>query len=696
VASVVSVVVPSLISLVTMGSSYAGANDEAVTSQATHQYQAFLVRILGQVAVLGAIEALAFWLPVLGLGLLALHGRRLSRWAWWLSLLGFGLVTSTTWVAFVAWRHPGLFMALLASSRVLTLLARGGLGLLVVVAGLAAVGLVRGLVRGTRRERAVLGGLLVAAVAVIVVPGQIKVPRRVYKAKSLPAIEAKLAKEGPNVLILAVDSLRPDKIDATNSPTLHKLVSESVYYPNCLVTVPRTGPSWVAAMTSLSPMINGVETMFPTSRQGQLKTMSLPAHLAEQGYRTAAFSEYAGEFFGRVQMGFQVVAAPRVELREITGQMLLLREPTALALAGALYTQRNTREALGEPLTTLLRGMSNFAHPAVLADDLVAMLLADKPSKRPFFSLLFYSQPHFPYTSSAPFYQRYRVPGASFELSFGRDVASERPIETAADHQQVEGLYRAALAETDSAIETLLQRLDKLHALDDTIVVLMADHGEGLYECSSCVGHGDNLQGMVSLRVPLAFRLPKKRFPGAAPRQVDAYVSQLDLYPTLLSLLGLPAIAIHEGVVLLGSDGKPRPVAPNRVHFAETGEWLWTTPAVPADRIDYPPITQLANLEDDRIVIDERFAPEIRAAKHRAVIRFPYKLHYAPGQHGVIYRLFRIDQDPMEQHDLLASEPVVAEELKALLRRQMLRDPRMLAVGDYFVTRPPMPPEESW
>ena len=46
---------------------------------------------------------------------------------------------------------------------------------------------------------------------------------------------------------------------------------------------------------------------------------------------------------------------------------------------------------------------------------------------------------------------------------------------------------------------------------------LLADHGESLYECATCVGHGDNLTGMSALTVPLAIRMPRRRFPAASP-----------------------------------------------------------------------------------------------------------------------------------------------------------------------------------
>src|SRR5262249_4389028 len=87
-----------------------------------------------------------------------------------------------------------------------------------------------------------------------------------------------------NVLWIAVDSLRSDMISDADTPNLAALLRESVYYPNTIVPVPRTGPSWAAALTSLDPIMTGVETMFPDEKRADLSTLALPAYLATNGW----------------------------------------------------------------------------------------------------------------------------------------------------------------------------------------------------------------------------------------------------------------------------------------------------------------------------------------------------------------------------------------------------------------------------
>jgi arylsulfatase A-like enzyme len=621
------------------------------------------------------------------------HG--LKAWASWAMIAVF--------VHFVYWgaearRHPGLFLPILSASP----LAAPCLALAQVVWPAilltSAFAWARFAIRSRRAAGALVGtfGAVIAAAWLAVFElGELPGARPSPRAAAMTAAErgSKGAlRRYPNVLLIGIDSLRPDKIDDAATPALARLCRESVYFPNALVTLPRTAPSWAALLTSLPPLANGVETMFPTLARSQLAELAMPAHLASLGYSTKVVAEYAGESFGRMSLGFQKQSVPRVELEEILGQGLLGRQPLALAWAAALYAGPGAvGRLLPDPLPDLMRGLASFSHPSVIADDLAVDIGVD----RPWFALAFYSQPHFPYTSSSPFHGKGAVAGADPALRFGKDV-TRGAVRTDADRAQIDALYRAALAETDAALADLMARLASSGNLDDTIVVLTADHGEGLYECPTCVGHGDNLRGMTSLRVPLAFHLPRRRFPNAVPGTLATHVSQLDVYPTILALLGVSRPPVQEGIALLASDGAVVAPPADRIFFAESGEWLWPTPAVPSARIDYPPITTLAEIEQGRIVIAESFLPVIRAAKHRAAILPPFKLLYLPAPKAVEWRLYDVERDPWDEHDLSERYPEVAERLRAALRHSVLRFSHMLVEGDFFLTRPGALPEEYY
>ncbi len=718
------------VSFALVRTSYAGVSDEGAVQAGVAAFPDYLRRVTQAIAILGVAEVLAIFVTTSGLVAWIPRGatrsehavasekgkftrssgggeERIKRGAvrrarslaidfgrW----LGIGALVHLVFWGVEARRHPGLFLPILSASPAAASWLEVSHWLWPTILIASAVGWGRFVLRARRSREALLGALgAIVAVAWLAV-FELRGGAAAESTERGEAVPPRSSPQGaalrsyPNVLLLGVDSLRPDKIDAATTPVLARLCRESVYFPNALVTLPRTAPSWAALLTSLPPLANGVETMFPTAARSHLDELALPAHLASLGYATAVISEYAGESFGRVSFGFEKRAVPRVELEQMLGQGLIGRQPLALGLAGLLYTTPGALgHALPAPLPELMRGLASFSHPRVLAGDLAGAIDAT----RPWFALVFYSQPHFPYTSSRAFHEGRAIAGADSALRFGKDV-THGEVRTDADRAQIDALYRAALAETDAAIGDLLARLASSGDLEDTIVVLTADHGEGLYECPTCVGHGDNLRGMMSLRVPLAFHLPQRRFPNAAPASFPAYVSQLDVYPTLLALLGVARSPVQEGTPLLAQGGTPVALPSDRIFYAETGEWLWPTPAVPAARIEYPPITALARIEEERIVIDETHLPAIRAAKHRAAIGPPFKLLYVPTPSGVEWRLYDIEKDPLDEHDVSDRYPEVTERLRAALRHSVLRFSHMLPVGDFFLTRPPALPEEYY
>ncbi len=94
------------------------------------------------------------------------------------------------------------------------------------------------------------------------------------------------------------------------------------------------------------------------------------------------------------------------------------------------------------------------------------------------------------------------------------------------------GLYDGEVFFTDRAIGRMLDKLKKLGLEEDTMVVLMSDHGEMLGE-HGCKIHGKNLWQEVA-RIPLIISSP-----GIEPRKVSCVTSHCDIAPTILNLAGI-------------------------------------------------------------------------------------------------------------------------------------------------------------
>jgi arylsulfatase A-like enzyme len=178
--------------------------------------------------------------------------------------------------------------------------------------------------------------------------------------------------------------------------------------------------------------------------------------------------------------------------------------------------------------------------------------------------------------------------------------------------------YDTEVAFADREVGRLLDWMAETGRLDETIVVLMADHGEAFGD-HGMVQHG-NRPYDDQLHVPLMVWAP-----GVAPARVATPVGTIDIAPTVLGYLGMPPIPGAEGVDLLGH-------VPARPIFVET----------PRNGVD---VTFFAYAVTDR----------------------RWRLIYDVV--GNTTELYDLDADPGELRNLADREPGRTAELRAVLAR---------------------------
>jgi arylsulfatase A-like enzyme/Tfp pilus assembly protein PilF len=219
--------------------------------------------------------------------------------------------------------------------------------------------------------------------------------------------------------------------------------------------------------------------------------------------------------------------------------------------------------------------------------------LDERPRDAPFFLWLHLYDPHDPYTPPEPFKSQY--PG--------------RP-------------YDGEVAYTDSLIGEFRLALEQRNLLATSMVILTADHGEGLGD------HGEGQHGFfvydTTIHVSLIVRPPT---PVGGGRVVESAVSHVDLFPTVLDAVGLSA--------------------PKRVH----GQSLL-------------PMILGEDVEMDRGVYSESLYPLLHYgwAPLRAIRTDDRKLISAPRP-----ELFDVIADPREERDLSLEQPGVTSGLEARL-----------------------------
>ncbi len=481
----------------------------------------------------------------------------------------------------------------------------------------------------------------------------------------------------PNVIVIAADSLRADRLDPRTAPHLWSLAARGTRFDRAYVSLPRTFPSWVTLLTGRHPHHHGIRSMFPRWEERTRDFDALPERLASAGWATGVVSDYAGDIFSRIDLGFGTVDVPEFDFRQLVRQRALERETPLLPML---------ESRLGRAAFPVLREMNDAADPGVLAEDAIRAMRAMK-ERGPFFLVVFFSTAHFPYAAPSPYYRRFTDASYRGRFKYFKPVGLGREVPAdARDERQVQAVYDGAVSAIDDAAQSILDALQAEGLARKTIVVVTADHGETLFDHGHGQGHGDHLFGDEGTHVPLVIVDPRR----ASSHVDDTIVRDVDLAPTLYALTGVAPPGDLDGRRLdpaLAGEKLPPALA-----YAETG--LWFTEEIvglPSDlRLPYPGIARLTEVDtqhSDEVVLEREMRALTITAKHRMVRDDRFKLVYVPTRTGVRWMLFDTRDDPGEEHDVSAAHPDVTARLQGELWSWMRRDPEMTERDGYLVPR---------
>jgi arylsulfatase A-like enzyme len=237
---------------------------------------------------------------------------------------------------------------------------------------------------------------------------------------------------------------------------------------------------------------------------------------------------------------------------------------------------------------------------------------------RPFFLLLHFFEPHLDYHAGPAARGRF-TGGYEGPLAVPiRDLHQIRQGHAEMDEDDrdfVRAAYDEEILVVDRQLHRFFKGLNERGVTEDAIVVFTSDHGEEFFE------HGGFEHGHAAyqelLHVPLVFWGP-----GIRPARIEAPVSHLDVFPTLLDALGLPI-----------PDDLP-------------GISLW------------PHMTRGDAIPERGIVAEGT----LYGPPRQALIRWPWKL-IRTGKTGQI-ELYDLDRDPGEQRNVSEERGERAEEMK--------------------------------
>ena len=347
----------------------------------------------------------------------------------------------------------------------------------------------------------------------------------------------------PNVVLVVMDTARAvDTVpaDPDVTPTLASLADAGTEFTRAYTSSPWTVPSHVSLFTGLYTAAHGAHgghTYLDVDHE------TLPEAFESAGYETVGVSNncwITGEFgfdrgFDRFRKGWQYVQSD-VDTGAIVRAHGVRERLTAL------------KEQLfaGNPAVTL----ANVAYERYLSNDDGAARTTDwvedwltdrrrKDERQPFFLFCNYIEPHIPYDPPRSYAERFLSPAAVDEaIQLRQDPRAFDVGEyelTAGECELLRGLYRGELAYVDARIDRLREALRDADEWEDTIFVVLGDHGENIGEYGF-FGHQYNLHETV-VHVPLV--VTGGAFDGGGQR--DEFVQLLDLVPTLLESTGIAA-----------------------------------------------------------------------------------------------------------------------------------------------------------
>lgn len=389
----------------------------------------------------------------------------------------------------------------------------------------------------------------------------------------------------PNVIIFLFDAMRPDHLgcygyERDTSPNIDKFASTGIIFKNCFASSSWSKPSIASLLTSLYPSSHGayqvdadlIETMHINPN-----AVTLAEILRSHGYATAAFSDnpHICRTFG-FDAGFDKLYNLFNSAKKIKGKTPM----QALLAPIHEYLENNVNQ-------------SNFVYIHSMTTH----------------------APYFPPEK----YNIFSSPGSSFNGDIYGALRDKIPL----NRDDVISLYDGAVLHSDEVFRQFLEKLEELNIRDNSIIILLADHGEVFDQRNLYIwDHGHALYD-EDIKIPLIISFPKKN---KIKGSINAIVQSIDIMPTILDYLD---IAI-----------------PQKIH----GQSLM------------PMLKKSSSLNGDRYVFSE-----LDAYKDKRCVMYAYrtdKLKYILNQTTGKDELYDIVHDPGETYNLISLEPQLASELR--------------------------------
>lgn len=330
--------------------------------------------------------------------------------------------------------------------------------------------------------------------------------------------------KAPNVLLIVLDTVRAKSLSLygnrhPTTPALELFAKTGVLFERAYATAPWTLPSHASMFTGRFPHELSADWLIPLDATYPTLAEVLSAH----GYRTAGF--VANTSYCSYETGLPRGFVHYEDYRISPGEIVV-----SSSLGRLLGNHSKVRQLVGyyellsrKNVTTINR---DFLH------------WLSRQDGQPFFAFLNYFDAHIPYVPPPPFDEKFGPKtraGTFFVGPAGRGAGLTEKHNTSQPYiQMVHGAYEGTIAYIDAHLGRLFAELQQRNLLENTLVIITADHGEQFGE-HGLFDHGNSLY-MPLLHVPLLIAFPP-RIP--AGLTIHEPVTLRDLPSTIVSLLPL-------------------------------------------------------------------------------------------------------------------------------------------------------------
>jgi len=340
--------------------------------------------------------------------------------------------------------------------------------------------------------------------------------------------------KNPNIILILIDAVRARNLgcygyDIETSPNIDKIAEEGIVFENCFSCTNTTDSSLTTIFSGLYPFNHGITTHGEKIEKSHLRYLNkiifLQDILRKNGYKTLAI-DWLSRWHRR---GFDYYSGPLDKKRKIFYRFM-----------SNTYTYKLFNNVAG--VISKFKNDNTIYYDNANSVTNKAINIINKYKNKNFFLFIHYWDTHTPYNPPKKYLKKLFI-----NNNYNANITIENILNSikndkwrrylkkwmlkAKNVEELLASYDAELSYIDNEIGRLVEYLNKLEILNDTILIITSDHGESLIEHGIYFDHHGLYD--VNIHVPLIIRYPEV----IHRKKVKSLVQHVDLVPTILELL---------------------------------------------------------------------------------------------------------------------------------------------------------------